>query len=54
MNLSAPRVLLAGVAIIGVTWLAAMFGLSIEQFLAGVIGGGVLTLSYPPVKSRLL
>ncbi len=48
-----PRVLLAGFATLSVTLAASAFGLSAEQFLAGVLGGGVLTAAYLAVKGRL-
>ncbi len=53
MTLSVARLLLAGLAALGTTLAASVFGLSVEQFLAGVFSGGILTAAYPTVRDRI-
>ncbi len=42
----------AGLATVGITGAASVFGLSVLLFLAGVFGGGALTAAYLAVRDR--
>ncbi len=46
------RILLAGLAALGVIVTAGVFGSSVEQFLAGILGGGVLAEMYLVGRER--